>query len=88
MRMCEFANNLFDMFLLVYLTKKNGKIVYKEGTYHKSLLYVISNYSFFNMVFPRMYGGLHYIELENAYRTITFEKISEIDLDYFIISGV
>jgi hypothetical protein len=39
MKICEYANNLLDMGLLVYLTDKNREIVYQDTTYFGYLFY-------------------------------------------------
>jgi hypothetical protein len=91
MKMCEYANNLIDMILLVYVTERNKEIVYeRDRDYEPSMLFVYMPYGSFHMVLPIiMYSELDYIEIygEEDFYAIMFEEASDIDLDYRIFFG-
>jgi nicotinic acid phosphoribosyltransferase len=96
MKMCEYANNLFDMFLLVSITDKNREIVYdfyETLKYDKPTpLYVSTRSGLFSMFFPRMNGDFNYIDLNTIQKEITFikakfEKANEKYLEFDIFFG-
>jgi hypothetical protein len=65
--MCEYMNNVFDMFLLVFVTEKNRKIVFESiETWTSTQSNVFSDVSSFTMVFPGNYRGLRFIELDQS----------------------
>jgi hypothetical protein len=53
MKICEYANNLFDMTLLCNITEKNKKMVFEGRDYHVSLMWIHINTCLPEMVFPR-----------------------------------
>ncbi|MGC8982040.1 MAG: hypothetical protein ACP5JU_03795 [Minisyncoccia bacterium] len=63
MKMCEYANNLLDMSLLVYLSNKNRKIVYEGKDIGGSLLIVDVEYASIEMVLPKVYRRLKFLDL-------------------------
>jgi hypothetical protein len=85
MKLCEYANNLTDMKLLVSVTEKNKKIVYEGKEYHISMYYVSSLFNLFYMVFPIMSRDLQFIVLEGYLDRINFGNVKKIYLDYSIL---
>jgi hypothetical protein len=83
MRMCEYANNLLDMGLLVFSTDNNRRIVYGNGDYSAFLFYfdnISSSYfciSFLNLIGDRV----EQIKLESKiiYIKTYIEKIQSIE---------
>jgi hypothetical protein len=72
------------MSLLVYITEENKRIIYEGKEYYTSLLYVYSHYDRLYMVFPRMLRGLRFIELDDEYKKIRFQKTYVIGSEYHI----
>jgi hypothetical protein len=88
MRMCEYANNLIDMGLLVYLAEKNREIIYERiSDWTTSLLFDSSYYDSFYIVFPEMFANLIYIRLNKGNSIISFAKSNSISLSFNIYYG-
>jgi hypothetical protein len=85
MKMCEYANNMIEMFIMFYVTKKN-KIALGSGYTHATLFFVTTSYNIlsFEFVFPRMYRGLHNIGIYKGVNTLWFVKSSKTDMSYQI----
>jgi hypothetical protein len=88
MRMCEYANNLADMRLLIYLADKNREITYERiSNWMISLLFDSSYYDSFYIVFPNMFANLIYIRLNKGNSIISFAKSDSISLSFNIYYG-
>jgi hypothetical protein len=84
MNMCEYANNLYDLSLLIYLADKNRKIVCGNGDYSAFLLYVSQNIEMPRMAIPKMNGDLNFIRFSDWHKSMTIVNVSNVNLKFYI----
>jgi hypothetical protein len=75
MRMCEYANNLLDMGLLVYLTKKNRRIIYGDLDYITYILNVDFSITHFYNLYMSLYNIFDYYTYDGPTRLVRFIRL-------------
>jgi hypothetical protein len=87
MNMCEYANNILDMGLLVYLAEKNRRIVYDNEDYASFLLYVYQYKEMPRMAIPKMNGELNFIRFSDWHKSMAIVNVSNVNLEFYILYG-